>query len=63
MDRTNVTNQNWENQDGWLMSSNGTKVGRIVGDTIELYDKKAKVGIPFSIEDFKRVIDNPNNNT
>ena len=60
MDRMGVNNNIWENQGGWLMTVNGTKVGKIVGDKIELYDKKAKIGIPFSIEDFKRVINTSN---
>lgn len=56
MDRTDLKPL-WENQDGWLVTVNGTKVGKVVGDNIEIYDKKAKVGIPFSINDFKRVVE------
>lgn len=51
MDRTDLK---WERKDDWIVSPSGAKLAKVVDGNIELYDKKAKVGIPFTIEDFKK---------
>ena len=46
----------WENDNGWLKTPSGTKIGRVTNNTIELYDKRTKVGIPMTLDDFTQII-------
>lgn len=42
--------------ENWLLSPLGTRVAKIEGGALRLYDKHAKTSFPLTVDDFRRLL-------